>query len=167
VGKLDRGGSHRLRRGERATAGKKAAGAKFSDFYNDNANISPTERAKIDFGAILIGRLVEAREAEDLTRARLAEAAGLAQSATASLETMKAAPRTDTLFKVLTPMGCKLAIAPDETGRRFHFGRPGGPEIMKKKCSITAYRPSGKMTSRLFAMFPDNSGYQPPSSSFH
>jgi transcriptional regulator with XRE-family HTH domain len=81
----------------------------------------------------LIGRLVEARKAEGLTRARLAEAAGLARSATARLETMKAAPQTDALFKVLTPMGCKLAIAPDETGRRFHFGRPGGPEIMKKK----------------------------------
>jgi DNA-binding XRE family transcriptional regulator len=98
-------------------ASKKAASVKFSGFYNDNANISPAERAKIDFEAILIGKLIKARETKGLTQAQLAEAAGLAQSAIARLETLKTAPQIDTLFKVLTPMGCKLAIVPDETAR--------------------------------------------------
>ncbi|MDR0355196.1 MAG: helix-turn-helix transcriptional regulator [Deltaproteobacteria bacterium] len=93
---------------------KKTASAKFSAFYNDDANISPAEHAKIDFEVALIGKLIEAREAKGLTQAKLAEASGLTQSAIARLETMKATPQIDALFKVLTPMGYKLAIVPDD-----------------------------------------------------
>ena len=87
---------------------------KFSDFYNDDANVSPAERAKIDFELALIGKLIEAREASGLTQAQLAEAAGVKQSAVARLESLKATPQIDTLFKVLTPMGYKLAIVPND-----------------------------------------------------
>ena len=87
---------------------------KFIDFYNDDANVSPAERAKIDFEVELIGKLIEAREASGLTQAQLAEAAGVKQSAVARLETLKATPQIDTLFKVLTPMGYKLAIVPSD-----------------------------------------------------
>ncbi len=88
---------------------------KFSEFYNDDTNISPTERARIEFEVELIGKLIEAREAGGLTQKQLAEAAGVKQSAVARLETLKATPRIDTLFKVLTPMGYKLAIVPADT----------------------------------------------------
>ena len=84
----------------------------FRDFYNDDSNISTTERAKIEFEVELIGKLIEARESKGLTQAQLAEAAGVKQSAVARLESLKATPRIDTLFKVLTPMGYKLAIVP-------------------------------------------------------
>ncbi|MDR1243041.1 MAG: helix-turn-helix domain-containing protein [Deltaproteobacteria bacterium] len=86
--------------------------SKFSDFYNDDSNVSPSERARIEFEVELIGRLIEAREARGLTQKQLAEAAGVKQSAVARLETLKATPQIDTLFKVLTPMGYKLAIVP-------------------------------------------------------
>jgi DNA-binding XRE family transcriptional regulator len=85
---------------------------KFSDFYNDDTNVSPAERAKIEFEVELIGKLIEAREAQGLTQKQLAEAAGVKQSAVARLETLKATPQIDTLFKVLTPMGYKLTIVP-------------------------------------------------------
>ena len=85
---------------------------KFSDFYNDDANISPAERAKIEFEVELIGKLIAAREAKGLTQQQLAEAAGIKQSAVARMETLKATPQIDTLFKVLTPMGFKLTIVP-------------------------------------------------------
>lgn len=88
-------------------------GKNFRDFYNDDDNVSPAERAKIEFEVELIGKLIEAREAQGLTQAQLAEAAGIKQSAIARLENMKATPRIDTLFKVLTPMGYKLAIVPN------------------------------------------------------
>ena len=88
---------------------------KFSEFYNDDTNISPTERARIEFEVELIGKLIEAREAQGLTQKQLAEAAGVKQSAVARLETLKATPQIDTLFKVLTPMGYKLAIVPADT----------------------------------------------------
>jgi ribosome-binding protein aMBF1 (putative translation factor) len=85
---------------------------KFSDFYNDDSNVPPADRAKIEFEVELIGKLIEAREARGLTQKQLAEAAGLKQSAVARLETLKATPQIDTLFKVLTPMGYKLTIVP-------------------------------------------------------
>lgn len=90
----------------------KMANNNFRDFYNDDANVSPAERAKIEFEVELIGKLIEAREAQGLTQKQLAEAAGIKQSAVARLETLKATPQIDTLFKVLTPMGYKLTIVP-------------------------------------------------------
>jgi len=85
---------------------------KFRDFYNDDNNVSPANRAKIEFEVELIGKLIEAREAKGMTQKQLAEAAGLKQSAVARLETLQATPQIDTLFKVLTPMGYKLTIVP-------------------------------------------------------
>ena len=46
---------------------------------------------------------------------QLAEAAGVKQSAIARLESLKSTPQIDTLFRVLTPMGYKLAIVSDDT----------------------------------------------------
>lgn len=85
---------------------------KFSDFYNDNNNISPMERAKIEFEVELIGKIIEAREAKGLTQQELADISGVKQSSIARLEKLKTTPQIDTLFKILTPMGYKLAIIP-------------------------------------------------------
>jgi Predicted transcriptional regulator with C-terminal CBS domains len=95
-------------------AKRENASTSFRDFYNDDANIAPAQRAKIEFEVELIGKLIEARETKGLTQSQLAEAAGLKQSAVARLESLKATPQIDTLFKVLTPMGYKLAIVPDD-----------------------------------------------------
>ena len=92
----------------------KAKSRSFRDFYNDDANVSPADRAKIEFEVELIGKIVEAREAKGLTQEQLANAAGVKQSAIARLESLKATPQIDTLFKVLTPMGYKLAIVPGD-----------------------------------------------------
>lgn len=93
----------------------KAESRNFRDFYHDDNNVTPSERAKIEFEVELIGKLVEAREAKGLTQEQLAKAAGVKQSAIARLESLKATPQIDTLFKVLTPMGYKLAIVPGDS----------------------------------------------------
>jgi ribosome-binding protein aMBF1 (putative translation factor) len=90
------------------------ANKSFRDFYNDNRNVSPTERAKIEFEVELIGKLIAAREAKGMTQEQLAEAAGLKQSAVARLESLKVTPQIDTLFKMLTPIGYKLTIVPSD-----------------------------------------------------
>ena len=95
-------------------AANKSAG--FRDFYNEDSNVSTAERAKIEFEVELIGKLIEARETKGFTQAQLAEAAGIKQSAVARMENLKATPQIDTLFKLLTPMGYKLAIVPREEG---------------------------------------------------
>lgn len=84
----------------------------FQDFYKDDNNVTPAERAKIEFEVELIGRLIELRETSGLSQKRLAEMAGIKQSAISRLEKMKTTPQIDTLFKLLTPMGYKLAIVP-------------------------------------------------------
>lgn len=86
---------------------------KFSEFYNDDNNISPMERAKIEFEVELIGKIIEAREAKGLTQQELADISGVKQSSIARLEKLKTTPQIDTLFKILTPMGYKLAIIPN------------------------------------------------------
>lgn len=86
---------------------------KFSDFYNDDNNVSPMERAKIEFEVELIGKIIEAREAQGLTQQELADISGVKQSSIARLEKLKSTPQIDTLFKILTPMGYKLTIVPD------------------------------------------------------
>lgn len=80
----------------------------------DDNNVSPDMRARIEFEVELIGKMIEARESRGLTQDRLAEESGLKQSAIARLESMKSTPRIDTVIKVLTPMGYKLAIVPIE-----------------------------------------------------
>ncbi len=67
--------------------------ASFRDFYENDLNVSPTDRAKIEFEVELIGKLVKAREARGLTQEQLAEAAGLKQSAVARLESLKTTPQ--------------------------------------------------------------------------
>ena len=71
----------------------------FSDFYNDDKNISASDRARIEFEVELIGKLIEAREAHGFTQAQLAAAAGIKQSAIARMESLKATPQIDTLCK--------------------------------------------------------------------
>jgi len=86
----------------------------FDDYYFDDNNVSPDLRAKIEFEVDLIGKLIEARERMGFTQAQLAQAAGIKQSAVARMESLKATPQIDTLFKVLMPLGYKLAIVPNE-----------------------------------------------------
>jgi DNA-binding phage protein len=90
----------------------------FREYYNDNRNLSPAERAKIEFEIELFGKLIAAREAKGMTLERLAEAAGVKQSTMARLYSLKTTPRLDTLFKIITPLGYKLTIAPFDDNAR-------------------------------------------------
>jgi transcriptional regulator with XRE-family HTH domain len=56
--------------------------------------------------------LIEARETKGFTQKELADKAGIKQSAIAGMESMKAAPQINTLFKVLRPLGYTLEIVP-------------------------------------------------------
>lgn len=87
----------------------------FMDFYNNELGLTPAERAEIEFEVELIGKMIEAREKKGLTQKQIAEAAGLKQSAIARLESLKATPQINTLIKILTPMGYKLAIVPSDS----------------------------------------------------
>ena len=84
----------------------------FSAYINDEARVSPVERERINFEIALIGKMIEAREEKGLSQRELAEISGIKQPAIARLESMKATPQIDTLFKVLHPLGYTIEIVP-------------------------------------------------------
>ena len=83
-----------------------------TDYMNDETRVSPVERERINFEVALIGKLIEAREEKGLSQRELAEISGVKQPAIARLESMKATPQIDTLFKILHPLGYTIAIVP-------------------------------------------------------
>jgi DNA-binding XRE family transcriptional regulator len=84
----------------------------FSDYINDEARVSPAERARINFEVSLIGKMIEARKEQGLSQRELADMSGVKQPAIARLESMKATPQIDTLFRVLHPLGYTIEIVP-------------------------------------------------------
>jgi len=84
----------------------------FADYMNDETRVSPVERERINFEISLIGKMIEAREEKGLSQRELAEVSGVKQPAIARLESMKATPQIDTLFKVLHPLGYTIEIVP-------------------------------------------------------
>ena len=84
----------------------------FSDYMNDETRVNPVERERINFEISLIGKMIEAREEKGLSQRELAEISGVKQPAIARLESMKATPQIDTLFKVLHPLGYTIEIVP-------------------------------------------------------
>ena len=87
----------------------------FNDLMKDENLLSPTERNAINFEISLIGKLIEAREQKGLSQKELADLAGVKQPAIARLESMRATPQINTLFKILKPLGYTIAIVPDQT----------------------------------------------------
>jgi len=87
------------------------------DYMNDETRVTPAERERINFEVSLIGKLIEAREERGLSQRELAEISGIKQPAIARLESLKATPQIDTLFKVLYPLGYTLEIVPVNKAR--------------------------------------------------
>ena len=81
-----------------------------SDYLNDESKVTKAERAQIEFETELIGKLIEAREQRGLSQRDLAKLSGVKQPSIARLESMRATPQIDTLFKLLNPLGYTLVI---------------------------------------------------------
>lgn len=62
----------------------------------------------------LITGLVKAREEKGISQKKLEELSGIKQPMIARIEKGKAVPNTDTLIKLLFPLGYTLAIVPLE-----------------------------------------------------
>ena len=83
-----------------------------TDYINDDTRVNPAERERINFEVALIGKMIEAREKKGISQRELAEISGVKQPAIARLESLKATPQIDTLFKVLHPLGYTIEIVP-------------------------------------------------------
>jgi transcriptional regulator with XRE-family HTH domain len=90
----------------------------FNDLWDDKDFLNDEDKARIEFEATLIGKLIEVRDSKGVTQQELAQMTGLKQSAIARLESMKSTPQIDTLFKILNPLGYTLAIVPDPAAEK-------------------------------------------------
>lgn len=66
----------------------------------------------------LITGLVKAREEKEISQKKLEELSGIKQPMIARIEKGKAVPNTDTLIKLLFPLGKTLAIVPLELAQK-------------------------------------------------
>ena len=66
----------------------------------------------------LITGLVKAREEKEISQKKLEELSGIKQPMIARIEKGKAVPNTDTLIKLLFPLGKTLAIVPLEPAQK-------------------------------------------------
>jgi len=82
------------------------------DYMNDETQVDPADAKRINFEVSLIGKLIRAREKKGLSQRDLAKLSGVKQLAIARLESLKATPQIDTLFRVLHPLGYTIEIVP-------------------------------------------------------
>ena len=87
----------------------------FDDIFNDENLLAPVEKDAINFEIELIGKFIEAREKKGISQKELSALSGVKQPAIARMESLRATPQIDTLFKVLKPLGYTLAIVPDKS----------------------------------------------------
>ena len=62
--------------------------------------------------AAIIDQLIAERHRQGKTQSELARDAKLTQSVIARLESKKATPQLDTLLKVVSALGCDIAVVP-------------------------------------------------------
>lgn len=77
----------------------------------ENINsITKEEKSELDFMADLISKLVIKRTELGISQRELAEMSGVKQSAIARLESLRATPQIDTLYKLLRPLKLKINL---------------------------------------------------------
>ncbi len=75
---------------------------------------TPEEIAESDVRVKLIGKLIEARDAQGISQRALAEKSGVKQPVIARLERGTRSPQLSTIIKLLHPLGYTLDIVPLE-----------------------------------------------------
>lgn len=76
---------------------------------------TPEERSENDFMAELIGEMIQARKAQNLSQRDLEAISGVKQSIIARMESGKTDPRLSTVLKLLSSMKKTLAIIPTKS----------------------------------------------------
>ena len=77
-------------------------------------NISPEQQAEIQLEMDIIQATIEARKKNKLTQRELSKKSGIKQPVIARLEKYANSPQTNTLIKLLYPMGYTIRVVPLE-----------------------------------------------------
>lgn len=79
-----------------------------------NLNISPEQEAEIQLEKDIIEATIEARKKNKLTQRELSQKSGVSQPVIARIEKCINSPQTNTLIKLLYPMGYTIRVVPLE-----------------------------------------------------
>ena len=82
---------------------------KWKDLRN-KLELSPEEEYMIALEKALISAVVDARESCGLTQKQLSELCGIKQPVIARLESAAHSPQVNSIIKILSPLGYKLAV---------------------------------------------------------
>ena len=82
---------------------------KWKDLRN-SLDLSPEEEYMIALEKALISAVVDARESCGLTQKQLSELCGIKQPVIARLESAAHSPQVNSIIKILSPLGYKLAV---------------------------------------------------------
>ena len=74
--------------------------------------LTPEEQAEIDLQVKIVGKFIEARDAQHMSQRALAEKTGIKQPVIARIESGTSTPKISTLLKLLKPLGYTLDIVP-------------------------------------------------------
>ena len=86
------------------------------DEFEKELKISPEQEQEIRLEMDIIEATIQARKNNKLTQRELSKRSGIKQPSIARIERRMTSPRTDTLIKLLYPMGYTLRVVPlDET----------------------------------------------------
>lgn len=80
-----------------------------------NLNISPEQEAEIQLEMDIIEATIAARKKNNLTQRELSKKSGIKQPVIARIEKYVNSPQTNTLIKLLYPMGYTIRVVPLET----------------------------------------------------
>ena len=81
--------------------------------YRKTLNLSPEDEYMIALEKALISAVVDARESSGLTQKQLSELCGVKQPVIARLESAAHSPQVNSIIKILSPLGYKLAVVKD------------------------------------------------------
>lgn len=80
--------------------------------FEEELNITPEQEAEIRLEMDIINATIEARKKNNLTQRELSKKSGITQSVIARIEKCVNSPQTNTLIKLLYPMGYTLRVVP-------------------------------------------------------
>ena len=80
--------------------------------FRKELNLTPEEEEEIQLEMDIIKATIEARKKQKLSQEELSKKTGLKQPSIARIENGKISPTTNTLIKILYPMGYTLKVVP-------------------------------------------------------
>ncbi len=80
--------------------------------FEKELDITPEQEAEIKLEMDIIKATIEARKKNKLTQRELSKKSGITQSVIARIEKCVNSPQTNTLIKLLYPMGYTLRVVP-------------------------------------------------------